>query len=206
MAPSSDGGARRPSTTLYSRQAASGDARERLIMIAYDLFSREGICAVGVDRVIAEAGIAKTTLYRHFGSKEELVLEVLARREERWTIAWLRGEVERRSTSPRDRLLAIFDVFGEWFSRPDYESCLFTNTLLETHDRKSRVGADAATRLENVRSWLCELAQEAGADDPYKLAHQIQILMLGAILSAFKGDPEPAQRARELAALLIDAP
>src|SRR4051812_36941338 len=107
-------------------------ARERILRTAYDLFSRDGIQATGVDRVIAEAPVAKMTLYRNFRSKEELALAVIRRREQLWTRDWLEGEVERRGGTPQARLLAIFDVFDEWFHRDDYERGLFTRCLLGT--------------------------------------------------------------------------
>src|SRR5918999_6511852 len=97
--------------------------RERILETAYALFSREGTRAVGVDRIIAESGAAKMTLYRNFASKDELILAFLEARDERWTRAWLQGEVEARGGTAAERLLAIFDVFGEWFARDDFEGC-----------------------------------------------------------------------------------
>ena len=94
------------------------DGRERILETAYELFSKHGTRAVGVDRIIAEAGAAKMTLYRNFASKDALIVAFLAAREERWTRGWLQAEVERRAECARGRLLAIFDVFGEWFARP----------------------------------------------------------------------------------------
>jgi AcrR family transcriptional regulator len=99
--------------------------RERVLATAYQLFSRHGTRAVGVDRIIAESGVAKMTLYRNFASKDELILAFLERREERWTRAWLQDTVERRAATPAQRLLTIFDVFGEWFARDDFEGCSF---------------------------------------------------------------------------------
>lgn len=97
--------------------------RERLSRAAYELFSREGVRSVGVDAVIAQAGTAKMTLYRNFPSKDDLILEFLRRREQLWTREWLQAESRRRGETPRDQLLAIFDVFSEWFSQPDFEGC-----------------------------------------------------------------------------------
>jgi AcrR family transcriptional regulator len=88
------------------------EGRERILDTAYDLFSKHGTRAVGVDRIIAEAGAAKMTLYRNFASKDELIVAFLAAREERWTRGWLQAEVELRAQDPAERLLAIFDVFG----------------------------------------------------------------------------------------------
>ena len=97
-----------------AREMASG--RERVLATAYELFSKHGTRAVGVDRIIAESGVAKMTLYRNFASKDELILAFLERREELWTRAWLQADVERRAATPGARLLAIFDTFGEWFA------------------------------------------------------------------------------------------
>ena len=73
------------------------DGRDRILDTAYELFSQHGTRAVGVDRIIAEAGTAKMTLYRNFASKDELIVAFLAAREERWTRGWLQAEVDRRA-------------------------------------------------------------------------------------------------------------
>src|SRR4051812_28673240 len=103
---------------LHSQEAMAGissqaTGRERVLDAAYDLFSQNGVSGVGVDAVIAEAGVAKATLYSNFASKEDLAIAFLEKREERWTNGWVRDEVYRRETEPRKRLLAIFDIFNE---------------------------------------------------------------------------------------------
>ena len=93
------------------------DARERALRTAYRLFSRHGVQAIGIDRIIAEAGIAKATLYRHFRSKEELVVAALERRETLWTRDWLEQEIRRRARKPEMRLLQTVSTASR-FSRP----------------------------------------------------------------------------------------
>jgi AcrR family transcriptional regulator len=88
-----------------------------VVRAAYDLFSRHGTRAVGVDAVIGEAGVAKMTLYRNFASKDDLILAFLQRREALWTRGWVQAESQRRGNTPAQRLLAIFEIFGEWFAR-----------------------------------------------------------------------------------------
>ncbi len=83
------------------------EARERILESAYELFSRHGIRAVGIDAIVERSGVARMTLYRHFASKDALVLAFLERREQRWVIEWFRREVERRATDPVARLLAL---------------------------------------------------------------------------------------------------
>ncbi len=179
------------------------DPRERVLHTAYDLFSRHGIQATGIDRIIAEAGVAKMTLYRTFPSKDDLVLAALERREEVWTWGWLEREVERRAATPSERLLAIFDAFDDWFGRDDYESCFFTNTLLEKHDRTGRIGAESVSRLANIRSLVRRLAVDAGIRDPDRFARQWQLLMWGSIIAADTGDVDAADQARDVATLLL---
>jgi AcrR family transcriptional regulator len=93
-------------TAPAGQTSSAGDARERLLAAAYELFSRRGVQAVGVDAIIERSGVARQTMYRHFASKQELVLAFLERRDEIWTRRWLQAEVQSRSTDPRERLLA----------------------------------------------------------------------------------------------------
>ena len=179
-------------------------ARDRIVDTAYDLFSRHGIRAVGVDRIVAESGVAKMSLYRHVASKDDLVLTFLQERERRWTNEWLRAEVERRGATPAQRMLAIFDVFGEWFLIEDFEGCSFINVLLEFDDRTNPVRQASVEHLGNIRAFLQELATEAGAADPAALAHQWHILMKGSIVAAGEGDQVAARRAQEIGQLLLE--
>jgi AcrR family transcriptional regulator len=179
------------------------DGRERILDTAYDLFSKHGTRAVGVDRIIAEAGTAKMTLYRNFASKDELIVAFLAVREERWTRGWLQAEVERRAQDPAERLLAIFDVFGEWFEREDFEGCSFINVMLELSDRDDPGRVASVQHLSVIREFLAGLAAAAGVEDPEAFAHQWHILMKGSIVAAAEGDARAALRARELGELLL---
>ena len=184
--------------------APPGGARERILEAAYDLFSREGIAAVGVDTIVAEAGVAKMTLYRHFPSKAELALAFLERREERWTREWLQAEAISRGSTPAERLLAIFDVFGEWFALDSFEGCSFVNILLEISDRDDQIRVASVRHLANIREFVRGLAEEAGAEDPEGLACQWHILMKGSIVAAGEGDRDAAWRAQDVGALLLE--
>jgi AcrR family transcriptional regulator len=183
--------------------AFESQARERILDTAYELFSRRGVRDVGVDEVIASAGVAKATLYRHFPSKNELVLAFLERREQRWTHEWLETEAKRRGATPEEQLLAIFDVFGEWFRRDDFEACAFINVLLEMGTDHS-AGKACVGHLEHIRGIVSGLAEEAGLDDPASFARSYHILMKGSIVSAAEGDVEAAQRGKSMARLLIE--
>ena len=183
---------------------ARESARERILGAAYDLFVRHGIRAVGVDRVIEEAGVAKATLYRNFRSKDDLVLAVLDRRAALWTEGWLQAEVARRTTVPAEQLLTIFDVFGEWFEEDSFEGCSFINVMLEFDDPANTVRAASVEHLADIRSFLSKVAGEAGISEPEDFARQWHILMKGSIVSAGEGDRDAAARAREMGTLLLE--
>jgi AcrR family transcriptional regulator len=187
-----------------SRDGEPARARERILDAAYELFSKRGIRAVGTEEVLAKAGVAKSTLYRHFPSKEALVLAFLQRREQRWTREFVLAEARRRGSTPRERLLAIFDVFDDWFHRDDFEGCSFINVLLEMGDLDSPLGKASAAHLEYIRSVVRTLAEEAGVQDSETFAHSWHILMKGSIVAAGEGDELAGKRARAMGEDLLD--
>src|ERR1700739_2499430 len=139
-------------------------ARERILDAAYDLFSRRGIRAVGVNEVIEHAGVATATLYRHFPSKEKLVLAFLDLREQRWTKDLIEAGAIPRGSHPQERMLAIFDVLDEWFHRDDFEAGSFIKVLLELGPEHPAGGA-SVRHLEQLRAIARHLAEEAGLRD-----------------------------------------
>jgi AcrR family transcriptional regulator len=182
---------------------AGESGRERVRRAAYELFSRDGTQAVGVDAVIARAGAAKMTLYRNFPSKDDLILDFLRRREQLWTHEWLEAESRRRGETPRQQLLAIFDVFSEWFGKPDFEGCAFLTTMIEVNDPEHPVHQAAVGHLANIRAYIAELAAGAGIADADAFARKWHILMKGSIMAAHEGDTAAAARARDMGELLL---
>jgi AcrR family transcriptional regulator len=183
----------------------NSEARERVLAAAYDLFSRQGIRAVGVDTIIAAAGVAKTTFYRHFPSKDDLVLAFLDRREQLWTLDWLETQVTNRSAAADQRLLAVFEVFNEWFHREDFEGCSFINVLLETAQPGNPVRQASTAHLARIRDFLRRLAEDVGVSEPDDFARKWHMLMKGSIVAAQEGDQVAAQRARDVGRLLLQA-
>jgi AcrR family transcriptional regulator len=177
--------------------------RERILATAYDLFARRGVRDVGVDELIARAAVAKATFYRHFPSKDDVVLAFLERREQLWTFEMVEKEAKRRGSTAEDQLLAIFDIFDEWFRRADFEACSFINVLLEMGS-KHRLGEASIAHLENIRSMVRCLAEEAALREPAGFAHSWHILMKGAIVAAAEGDADAAKRAKGMARCLLD--
>jgi AcrR family transcriptional regulator len=195
-----------PRLPLLSARLApqNAKARDRILAAAYDLFSRQGIRAVGIDAIIEQSGVARMTLYRHFTSKEQLVLAFLEQREMHWTSGWLQAEVASRARAPRDRLLAIFDVFDEWFRLDGFEGCTFINVMLETSQPDDAVRRATVDYLARIRVFLADLAKEAGIRDADAFARKWHIIMKGSIVSACEGDRNAGVRAREIATLVVD--
>lgn len=178
-------------------------ARERILDAASVSFYREGIRAVGVDSVIADAGVAKATLYRHFPSKDELVLAFLERRDTRWR-AWFVEAVERISPDPAGRPLAVFDALSEWFSSDDFRGCAFLNAAAEIADPAHPARGAVRSHEERLAAHLRTVCEEAGLADPAAAAADLFLLVEGAIVCALvEGTAAPAGRARAAAARLL---
>lgn len=192
-------------TTEVTGSAASAvPARERILGAGYELFSRRGIRAVGTDEVIERAGVARATLYRHFATKNDLVLAVLQRREELWTHGLIEQQSAQRGATAEEQLLAIFDVLHEWFQHRDgYEGCSFINVLLELGPDHP-AGQACIVHLDNVRQIVRERAVAAGLLDVEDFAWSWHLLMKGAIILAAVGDRDSAHRAQSLARTLIE--
>jgi AcrR family transcriptional regulator len=199
-------GTRSPPPTPWLAEDLAGvtDARERVLRTAWALFWRHGITAVGVDRIVAEAGVAKTSLYRHFQSKDGLVAAVIERHKDVWTRNWLQAEIERRGKTPREQLLAIFDAFDDWFHQEPFEGCLFINTVTEAHHQSESVRAASVAALAEVRALVQGLLEAAGVRDSPDLAFRLQLLLFGSITAALNGNTEAARHARAAAQLLLE--
>jgi AcrR family transcriptional regulator len=184
---------------------AGSSKRDVLIETALRLFEAEGFRAVGIDRILAEAGVAKMTLYNHFRTKDELILAAIRRRDERFR-NWLVREVEKRAAGPRERLLAIFDALGAWFARPEFSGCPFLRVCSEFEDEAHPVRAAAREYCAMMRAYVTGLAREAGARDAEGVAEQILVLTTGATARAKMGEgPRAAEVAKRAAESVLAA-
>lgn len=157
--------------------------RDRLLRAATALFCRRGINAVGVDAIVQEAGTAKTTLYKLFGSKDQLVEEVLRREGELWR-DWFMAAILKAAATPDERLRAIFPVLAQWFRQKRFYGCPFINAVAE-HDKSSdRLRKLALGHKRQVLEFIRELAADSGVADPDLLTHEIALLIDGAIVAA----------------------
>ena len=177
--------------------------RDHLIDTAVDLFCRNGFHATGIDKIIAESGVAKMTLYKHFKSKDELILAALHRRDETFRNGFMR-DVERLGKTPRDRLLAIYDVIEEWFHGKNFTGCTFINASAEYSCADDPIHAAAAEHKRLVLAYMVELATTAKAKDPDALAQGLMMLMEGAVVMAHvAGKKDSAAQAKKTAEVLL---
>lgn len=175
---------------------------ERLLETAYELFCVRGVRDVGVDELVERAGVAKATLYRHFASKDELILAFLKLREERWTMGWLEQSVRARGGTPEERLLTVFDLFDEWFREPGYAGCPFIKVMVELGPEHP-AGAASIEHQNTIRELLTQLATDAGFRDPAELALSLHLLLCGSIIQASLGNSSAAHRARHMTAAVM---
>ena len=181
-------------------------ARERLLEAAEELFYAEGIRAVGVESILAASGVGRASFYRHFASKDDLVVAVLRSRDERWR-QWLADSVAARDVAPEERPLVVFDALAERLARADFRGCAFINTMVEAADPESAAHRTAADHKRAVIAYLDELLADAGVTDHAAVAAEQLLLMDGAIVTALReGSPEPAQRAKRIFAALLASP
>jgi len=165
---------------------AAGDeesARGRLLNAATHLFCKNGINATGIDAIIDEAGTAKTTLYKLFGSKTNLVHAVLESEGKQWR-EWFIGAIEAGGGDPQTKLARIFPALKSWFGEERFYGCPFINAVGE-HDKDAKQFRAIALRHKKVvLAHIEKLAGEMGATDPESLAHQLALLIDGAIVAA----------------------
>ena len=177
--------------------------RDRILEVASELFYQHGIRAVGIDTIIAQSDVAKMTFYKHFKSKDLLVLEFLTRRDEVWR-AWFESAVQRLAPSPKNRPLAIFDALEQRFSNKTFRGCAFINTMIEMADGDHIAHQAAAEHKQKVLHIFRALLVEAGVKKSEELAKAFLLLMDGAIVTAVReGKPGSAKAAKKIAAILL---
>lgn len=183
----------------------SSAARQQILETASELFYQKGIQHVGINQVIAASGVAKRTLYRWFSSKDQLIEEVMKYRAAQW-LCWFENAVADRGNTPKERLLATFDVLQAWYAEPDFRGCPFINAVLEIADASHPAHQVSVKLREAIRTYIMQLASQAGVREPESFSQQYLLLIGGASLMAtIEGNPTGAQFARNALSILIDA-
>jgi AcrR family transcriptional regulator len=183
----------------------ASSARERIVATAAEMFETDGVQRTGINALIARSGVAKDTLYKHFSSKDDLVVEVLRRRDEQWC-TWLRAGVERATNDPAERLLAVFDMLDSELSDPNYRGSVFLTASTDFPDAQHRVRHACVEHKTRVRQYLADLGRDAGLPAPEALGFELLLLIDGAICArTMQEDRQAGQRAKQAAAVLIEA-
>ena len=188
---------------MSKTQTRKSDARQRIVETAERLFYAEGIRAVGIDRIIAEAEVAKMTLYNHFASKDDLILAVLQYREERVNEMFAKS-IERHVRNGMDQLEAFFTALKDWFESSRFRGCSFINASVELADSCHSASQFAAEHKDRFHEMLREFIVEAAGEKAAAVAPAVSLLVEGAIVSAvMEQSSKPADVAKEAALALV---
>src|SRR5215472_3251048 len=185
------------------RKRETSEARQRILETADRLFYQDGIRAVGIDRIIAEAGVAKMSLYKHFPSKDDLILAVLQYREQS-VLEFFRSATERHGKRAKNPLRVFFAALKEWFETPGFRGCAFQNAAAELADPAHPGTEFVRGHKQRFGDFLRGLVEEAVGKAAVKVAPAVAILVEGAIVTAVvQGTPDAADVARDAALKLV---
>ena len=185
--------------------APTSAKRELLLDTAWALFCQNGYRAVGIDTVLAKAGVAKMTLYNHFASKEDLIAAAMAKKAGE-ILAGIDEVIAAAGRNPERRLLAVFDWLSGWFGSKDFAGCAFIKAVGEFTAAGDKPRHAAAAYKQALQDRLEALAGEARLKSPALLARQLMFLIDGATVHAdLKANATPAADARAAAKALIEA-
>jgi AcrR family transcriptional regulator len=177
--------------------------QEHILEVASSLFQTRGINATGVDTIVAEADIAKMTLYKYFRTKEELILAVLRQADEEMR-SWIAKRLAQPNVKPSEKLLKFVDAMEEWINAPDFSGLPFQKASSEFPQAENPIHRFSAEISAGFRAYVAELAAESGAKDPQALAMQLSMLIEGAAMTEqIARGSGAAASARKAAATLI---
>lgn len=184
-------------------RAPATTTRQRLIDAAIVRFYNHGFHAVGIDSIIEDASVTKTTFYNHFESKDDLIVAVLEDQDQRDKES-LAEMLATHGGDARARTLAIFDLIADWVSDPEFKGCLFINAGVQFPNPNDPVNKTAARHGAHLTRVFCDLATEFGAPDPDVLGKQFCMLVVAGITGRHSGgDLDAADTARDIAAALL---
>jgi AcrR family transcriptional regulator len=177
--------------------------RDELVEKALEVFYHNGFHATGMDMLAAQTGISKTSMYKHFRTKEELILATLRLRDEKFC-GWFFRRMSELGTTPRGQLIAMFDALKEWFAKKDFRGCMFIKAAAEYQEITDPIHILSADHKRLLFRHVRDLAAKAGALDPDDLARSLLILKEGAIVTAhMRQEGNPAMDAKSAAKILL---
>ncbi|MDI1230214.1 MAG: TetR/AcrR family transcriptional regulator [Methylobacter sp.] len=178
--------------------------QEKILRAASELFYSQGIRATGVEAIAKAANTTKMSLYKYFMSKDDLVLAFLRKRDEDFR-GWFVDQVDGKADTPKAKLLAVFDVIGEWMAIPEFRGCAFINAAAEFPLAGNPVLQVSAEFYDHFRRYIADLAEQCGSKSPESLALQLSLLLEGAIVSEqMKRHSGSAEQAKQAAIILIE--
>lgn len=179
--------------------------RDELVRKALEVFYRNGFHATGMDMLVRETGISKTSMYKHFRNKDELILAALRLRDENFR-NWLYRRIDQISDTPVGKLLALFDTLEEWFTQPEFRGCMFIKASAEFQQPDHPIYVQAKEHKRIIGDYFTEIAKKAGAGEAPELSHQLMLLAQGAIVLTMMGvSRDAARHAKNAARVLIEA-
>ncbi|MCF6195344.1 MAG: TetR family transcriptional regulator [Emcibacter sp.] len=179
--------------------------RNELVEKALEVFYQNGFHATGMDMLAAETGISKTSMYKHFRTKEDLIMAALSLRDEEFR-TWLFRRMAQLGATPRAQLIAMFDALKEWFAQKGFRSCMFIKASGEYPDPSDPIYLKSSEHKRLLFDYIRDLATQAGAEKPDALARGLLLLKEGAIVTAhLRHDENPAKDAKAAAKILLAA-
>jgi AcrR family transcriptional regulator len=178
-------------------------ARERILAAASDLFLMDGILGSGIDRLIERSGVAKATFYRHFPSKDDLVVAWLRGTDARWNESVI-ARLDRETSSPLQRLLGFWGAIHDWERQRGYPGCPYLNTLVELRDRDHPGRSVTESFFAEIDEFLITTASDAGIPGPAEVGLQLRMITMGMFMAMrLERSDDPAKRARSTALALL---
>lgn len=183
----------------------ASSTRGKLVQTAYEMFGRNGFHGVGIDRIIEEVGVTKTTFYNHFESKDDLILAVLRERHEHEMRTFQEALRKLGGINARGQLESIFAALADWFNQPDFRGCIFITAAAEFPMANDPAHQAAADHSHNFNQLIRELAEHSGIANPQELADELSLLVSGAIVARHvSGNEHAVWTADRIAQMKID--
>jgi AcrR family transcriptional regulator len=176
--------------------------KEKILDTALNLFYRRGIRSTSVDLIIQESGVHKSTFFKHFPSKTDVVVAFLKKRDDNW-MNWLVRRVDELAKKPESKLIALFNALDEWFEQPDFRGCAFINTIAESPDVQSVEFSLCVQHKDRLARYVADLVHATSLKRQGVLVEELLLLIEGAIVRAQMGYAKASSSAKSLAKLAI---
>jgi AcrR family transcriptional regulator len=180
----------------------SASKKDQLVENALKTFYCGGFNAIGMDKIASESGVSKTAIYKHFRTKDELILATLELRDKNFR-TWLMARIDALGATPKGKLFAIFDALHEWFKEPEFSGCMFVKASSEFMNHSDPIYMASAAHKQTLLIYFTELAKDAEVKNPKSLAEQLLVLKEGAIVMAHLDGPDQIAKVSKTAAKTI---